>query len=228
MKFTFGIITSGSCDDVLNQVIDSIEFQNIPEYQILVVGNSHVSRDNTFIIPFIENIRPAWITRKKNLITTNARYENIVYTHDYVVFEDDWYQGFLQFGENFNICMNKFVNPDYSRFRDWVIWPHNDNFMDGIVLPNRECLIPYDMTHLSKYQYISGTYWVAKKNIMMDNPLNENLSWGQGEDVEWSKKCRIKYDFSMNPYSTVRSLKFKDPAFNVAGEETIQKLRMVQ
>jgi hypothetical protein len=228
MKFTFGIITAGTSDESLNLVIDSIERQNIPEYQILIVGNSQVSRKNTFIIPFDESIRPGWITRKKNIVTINARYENVVYTHDYVVFEDDWYEGFLKFGDDFKICMNKFVNPDYSRFRDWVIWPHNDNFMDSIVLPNRECLIPYDMTHLSKYQYISGTYWVAKKQFMEDHPLDDNLLHCQGEDVEWSKRVRYKYDFSMNPYSTVKSLKFKDPAFNVAGEETIQKLRMVQ
>jgi len=228
MKFTFGIITAGTSDESLNLVIDSIERQNIPEYQILIVGNSQVSRKNTFIIPFDESIKPGWITRKKNIVTINARYENVVYTHDYVVFEDDWYEGFLKFGDDFKICMNKFVNPDYSRFRDWVIWPHNDNFMDSIVLPNRECLIPYDMTHLSKYQYISGTYWVAKKQVMEDHPLDDNLLHCQGEDVEWSKRVRYRYDFSMNPYSTVKSLKFKDPAFNVAGEETIQKLRMVQ
>lgn len=228
MKFTFGIITAGTSDDSLNLVIDSIERQNIPEYQILIVGNSQVSRKNTFIIPFDESVRPGWITRKKNIVTVNSRYENVVYTHDYVVFEDDWYEGFLKFGEDFKICMNKFVNPDYSRFRDWVIWPHNDNFMDSIVLPSRECLIPYDMTHLSKYQYISGTYWVAKRSIMEEHPLDDNLLHCQGEDVEWSKRVRQRLDFSMNPYSTVKSLKFKDPAFNVAGEETIQKLRMVQ
>lgn len=227
MKFTFGIITDGNSEDNLNKVIDSIESQNIKEYQIIIVGNSYISRDNTFIIPFNETIRPSWITRKKNLITVNSRYENIVYTHDYVVFESDWYKGFLQFGEDFNVCMNKFVNPDNTRFRDWVIWPHNDNFMDDIVLPNRECLIPYDITHLSKYMYISGTYWVAKKSIMMEFPLNENLSWGQGEDVFWSKQVRQKYDFSINQFSTVKSLKFKDPAFNITGQDTADKLREV-
>ena len=227
MKFTFGIITDGNSENNLNKVIDSIESQNIKEYQIIIVGNSYISRDNTFIIPFNETIRPSWITRKKNLITVNSRYENIVYTHDYVVFESDWYKGFLQFGEDFNVCMNKFVNPDNSRFRDWVIWPHNDNFMDGIVLPNRECLIPYDITHLSKYMYISGTYWVAKKSTMMEFPLNENLSWGQGEDVFWSKQVRQKYDFSINQFSTVKSLKFKDPAFNITGQDTADKLREV-
>lgn len=228
MNFTFGIITAGNSDESLNLVIDSIESQNIPEYQIIVVGNSNVSRNNTFVIPFDESVKSAWITRKKNLITLNSPYENIVYSHDYVLFEPGWYEGFLKFGDNFKVCMNKFLNPDGSRFRDWVIWPHNNNFMDSIVLPNRECLIPYEMTHLSKYQYISGTYWVAKKDIMMEFPLNENLCWGQGEDVLWSKQVREKYNFSMNSYSTVKSLKFKDPAFNVAGEETILKLNEVK
>jgi hypothetical protein len=227
MKFTFGIITAGNSDDSLNLVIDSIEQQNIPEYQILIVGNSNVSRTNTFIIPFDESIKQAWITRKKNLITLNARYENIVYSHDYVVFEPEWYSGFLKFGDNFKVCMNKFVNPDYSRFRDWVIWPHNENFMDDIVLPKRHCLIPYDMTHLSKYMYISGTYWVAKKDVMLEFPLNENLVWAQGEDVLWSKQVRGVYEFSMNSHSMVRSLKFKDPAFDIADEETISKLNLV-
>lgn len=228
MNFTFGIITNGKSDDSLNQVIDSIEQQNIPEYQVIVVGNSNVSRTNTFVIPFDESIKSAWITRKKNLITTNSCYENIVYTHDYVLFEPGWYKGYLKFGDEFKICMNKFVNPDGSRFRDWVIWPHNDNFMDQIVLPNRECLIPYNMLHLSKYQYISGTYWVAKKDVMMEFPLDENLCWGQGEDVLWSKQVREKYNFSMNSYSTVKSLKFKDPAFNVVGDETANKLLQVK
>jgi hypothetical protein len=228
MNFTFGIITNGKSDDSLNQVIDSIEQLQIPEYQVLIVGNSLVQRSNTFIIPFDESIKKGWITRKKNLITYNASYDNIVYTHDYVVFESDWYDGFLKFGEDFKICMTKFVNPDYSRFRDWVIWPHNGNHMDEIVLPERECLIPYDMTHLSKYQYISGTYWVAKKDIMMEFPLNENLCWGQGEDVLWSKQIRQKYEFSINPHSTVRSLKYKDPAFNEVGEQTIAKLMQVK
>lgn len=228
MKFTFGIVTNGSSDDNLNLVIDSIEQQNIPEYQILIVGNSKVSRRNTCIIPFDESIKNAWITRKKNIITVASNYENIVYTHDYVIFEPGWYDGFLKFGDNFKVCMNKFVNPDYSRFRDWVIWPHNNNFMDSIVLPTRECLIPYDITHLSKYQYISGTYWISKKSIMMEFPLDENLTWGEGEDVEWSMRVREKYNFSFNPFSIVKSLKFKHPAFNISTDDTNKKLMEVK
>lgn len=228
MRFTFGFITAGDSDDTLNMSIDSIEKFNIPEYEILIVGNSKIVRNKIKIIPFNENIRKAWITKKKNLITHHAQYDNIIYSHDYVVFEPDWYEGFIKFGDNFKICMTKFINPDGSRFRDWVLWHDNRNFMDEIVGKDREGLIPYDMTHLSKYQYISGSYWVAKKDIMKEFPLDESLCWGQGEDVVWSQKVRMKYDFSMNPYSTVKTLKYKHPCFNIATEKTIEKLKTIR
>lgn len=228
MKFTFGIITDGNANTNLNPIVDSIEKQNIPEYEILVVGNNSISRKNTKVISFDESIKPKWITRKNNLITLNSKYDNIVYTHDYIIFEDDWYDGYLKFGENFKICMNKILNSDSSRYIDWVIWPHNKNFMDNIVLPNRECLIPYDMTHLSKYQYISGAYWVAKKDVMMEFPLDENLVWGQGDDVIWSRLVRKKYNFSINRFSSVKSLKLKETPFNITTEETNKKLMKVE
>lgn len=230
MKFTFGIITDGNSDTNLHLIIDSIENQNIPhtDYQVIVVGGKQLNRLNTFVVPFDESIRCRWITRKKNIITTSAWYENIVYLHDYITFEKDWYQKFIKFGNDFDICMNRIINPDGSRFRDWSIWPHNNNEMDNIVLPNRECLIPYDITNLSKYMYISGSYWVAKKQVMLEYPLNENIMWGQGEDVDWSFKVREKYKFSINSHSVVKLLKYKDPAFNIASQETILKLQSIK
>jgi hypothetical protein len=124
--------------------------------------------------------------------------------------------------------MNKVLNVDRSRFHDWIIWPHNQNFMDNIVLPKRHCLIPYNMTHLSKYMYISGSYWVAKAKLMKEMPLNESLGWAEGEDTEWSFRVRKKYNFTMNIHSTVRTLKHKAVAFNLADKFTIQILNDVR
>lgn len=223
MKFTFGVITSGYSDDFLSQTISSIKKLSIPEYEIIVVGNTSIN-DSIVKISFDESIKDKWITRKKNIITYNASYENIVYCHDYIIFDENWYKGFLKYGNDFDLCMNQILNKDNTRFRDWCVWIWNYNFMDQIVEPNKECLIPYDMDHLSKYMYFSGAYWVAKRNVMLEYPLNEKLSWGEGEDVLWSKQIREKYQFSMNKYSTVRLLKQHEVAFNVATEKTILKL----
>ena len=70
MEFTFGIITSGAEDDSINQIIDSIEKQNIPTYEIIIVGNSKVSRNKTRIVQFNDEVIPKWITRKKISLLT--------------------------------------------------------------------------------------------------------------------------------------------------------------
>lgn len=223
MDFTFGIVTGGDNDAMLNAIIDSIEKENIPNYEIIIIGYSIINRKNTRVINFNENIKPMWITAKKNLITREAKYENVVYFHDYIKLNEGWYEGQLKSGNDFKIRMDKIINLNGERFRDWCIWPHNDNKMDNFI--ERECLIPYDITHLSKYMYISGAYWIAKKEVMLEYPLDENLIWGQGEDVLWSKQVRLKYDFNMNPNSSVQIIKpSKDKVFDETSNDKIEIL----
>jgi hypothetical protein len=235
MDFTFGIITDGNNENRINFIIDSIEKENIPNYEIILVGGNNIIRNNVVHIPFDETIKPKWITRKKNLITENAKYENIVYMHDYVYLEDDWYNGYLKFGNDFDVCMNVIKNTDDSRFRDWTLWADLSNMKD-VISPedvkylenNRTFLLPYDMSHLTKYMYISGAYWVVKRNIMIETPLDENLIWGESEDVVWSKIVREKYNFKMNPYSSVKFMKMKSISefyeINDKSKEILNKL----
>jgi len=224
MDFTFGIITAGNNNLMINKIINSIERQNIPNYEIIIVGGENINRKNVYQISFDERIKDMWITKKKNIITNESRYENIVYLHDYVEFCDGWYEGFLKFGNNFKVCMNKIENYDGTRFRDWSLWAYDAE----PILKSRGFLIPYDMTHLSKIMYISGTYWVAKKSVMMDIKLDERLIWGQGEDVEWSYRIRNKYNFSMNEYSSVKLMKLKDKAFDYSSIEDINILKNIK
>src|SRR6185369_1804005 len=92
MDFTFGIITDGNAPERLAQIFKSIEAQQIPNYEIVVVGGRNIVRENVTHIPFEETTPKAWITRKKNLITQHAAFENVVYMHDYFELGDEWYQ----------------------------------------------------------------------------------------------------------------------------------------
>ena len=204
MNFTFGIITVFGNEHYVSGVITSIRKLNIPNYDIVVVGGPEIVGDDIIHIPFDEHEKHMWITRKKNIITKKAKYSNIVYLHDYVSFEQDWYHGYLKFGDDFQISMNIIKNQNGERFRDWCLWDAN------IINNSGPCLIPYNIKELSKHMYISGSYWVAKKHVMEEYPLDENLSWGQSEDVEWSKRVTCKYSFSMNEHSTNVLLKQKD------------------
>jgi hypothetical protein len=212
MNITFGIITSGKNDDMLNTVIDSIVKQNIPHYEIIIVGNTSIITDQfEFIkrIDFDETVRPNWITRKKNIICQNAKYEIIVLIHDYVKFCEDWYSGFVQFGPNFDICVTKIKTIEGSRFRDYTLFPFNLGYpYESRALLSYDCKIT---PKINKLMYISGTYYVIKKQIALDYPLNELLCWGDAEDVELSKRLTDNSILiNCNPYSTVQLLKHKE------------------
>lgn len=211
MQFTFGIITNNGKD--VNRIIESIYAMNIPndKYEIIIVGNCDISHaTNITKIDFDETIKSGWITKKKNLITIHASKENIVFLHDYYTFEQNWYQGFLSFGNDWDICSNPQYNPDSSRFRDWVLHEcHYDNF--GFKGEGR--LIPYD-DESSNYVYINGSYWVAKRVAMIEAPLDEDRCWGDSEDIAWSKYIKWKrFKIRFNPNSVCRLLKFKDTVF---------------
>ena len=192
MKFTFGIITSPGTDGFIQQIVDSICDENIPNYEIIIIGgNIAYETDELKVIPFDETKKRMWITKKKNLITKNAKYDNIVYMHDYITLMPGWYEGFVKYGNDFQVCMTPILNADNSRFRDWTLWFDDPN-------PDRQRLLPYDVTDLSKFMYISGAYWVAKKTLMEEFPLDEELSWGESEDIKWSKQVREKHPFKIN------------------------------
>ena len=223
MEFTFGIITSGNNFDDISKIITSIKNQHIKNYEIIIVGGENAFELEEVIIhyPFDDTLKNGWITKKKNIITSKAKYENIVFMHDYIILHKNWYKGFLKFGNDFEIAMNKIYNKDNKRLRDWCLWTDNGNFVDNIVNPKLRCLLPYNVENLNEFMYISGTYWVAKRKLMEENPLNENLLWGQGEDVEWSKRVRNIYSFKMNKHSKVLSLKQKRNDFRLISKKDL-------
>lgn len=187
MNFTFGIITNGKSDSFIESCVSSIRLQKIEKYEIIIVGKTSFNKSyDTTILEFDENIKPAWITRKKNIICQMAKYDNIVLMHDYFIFDLEWYSGFLKFGDDFDICINQIKTKNEKRFRDFCLFPPD--------MPKKfqeKALLPYyykQSTTVNKLMYISGAFYIVKKNIALKYPLNENLSWGQGEDYELCKR----------------------------------------
>jgi hypothetical protein len=225
LKITFGIITTANTQTYLNDVIGSIRSQNIPDdsYEILIVGNCDLQ--NTIdikVIPFDDTARSGWTTRKKNIVTKESKFENIVYIHDYIAFSEGWYKGFLEFGTDWDICMNRVNDHKGDRLLDWMGLP-DDRVYGNVVFP-------YDYEG-SEGMYINGHYWIAKRYVMEQFPLNEDFLWGEGEDIEWSKRVlggfpplwlknhneilnkevRIKkHKYVFNPHSSVFTLKHKE------------------
>ena len=226
MKFTFGIITSNENQtheyngkNYMFEIIESIKMNNIPSdcYEIIVVGGNNIYKDfnNVKYIEFDDITKPGWITKKKNIITENAKYGNIVYSHDYIKYDKDWYNGFLKFGNDWDICMCVHQAIEGHRFRDWCTWDDPDiNFPGGgypstTKNPGHRLMLPPYEYNKPEYMAISGFWWVAKKVLMLKEPLDEKLVWGDGEDIEWSFQVREKYNYKMNVHSIVNMLKSK-------------------
>jgi hypothetical protein len=178
--WTFGICCGGQ--SYLSKIIESIRNLQIPKYEILLIGSDDVicnfQSEDVRPITFDETQKGAWITRKKNILCEEAMFDNISILHDYISFDVNWYENFLEFDTDWNVCMNRMINTDGSRYRDWITWDNPIQWVD------------YKDETQTGNMYVSGTYWCCKKKFMLDNPLDETKSWGEGEDVEWSLRVR--------------------------------------
>jgi hypothetical protein len=182
MSITFGIITGGGQPSFLNEIIDSIELEEIPEYEVIIVGSCFVQRNKTKVFEFPPDKQLPWITKKKNIIAQIASFETIVFLHDYIKFEKGWYAGFLRFlNENpeWDVSMCKIKQNNGQRAIDWMGLP-NDPIYGNI-------LLPYDYCN-PKGMYVPGNFFIVKRDFIRKHPLDETRLWGDGEDIEWSKR----------------------------------------
>jgi hypothetical protein len=198
MNFSFGILTKYENGNQLQEVFDSIHNLKIPNYEIVVVGGEkRENKDNIKYILFDENQKNGWVTKKKNVISRNSSYDNLVLMHDYFVFDENWYKNFLEFGDDWDLssCAQHLINGK-RHFTDWVTW-------DSPFFPRYTTLNYDDWSH-TMYMYQSGGFLVAKTKLILENPFNENLTWGQADDVEWSLRVRNKCKWVCNGKSIVK------------------------
>lgn len=199
IDWTFGIITVYEDKDRLQQIIESIRALEIPNYEILFVGGGDsegIEGIDIRKIDFDETVKDKWITRKKNIIAEEAKYDNIVLMHDYHIFHPDWYRNFVAFGTDWDICScPQYLITGARNPMDWSLWDK-----PGF---GRAWSLNYNDWSQTQYMYISGGFFIVKRYVLLEEPLNEDLVWNQEEDVEWSYRVRNKYVMKCNGNSPV-------------------------
>jgi len=221
-KISFIITTSGANDQHVQPVIDSIQNLKIPHYEVIVVGGQTTTLTGQHLVhvPFDESIKSApWITRKKNLGVQASKYNTVVIQHDYYTYDPNWYEEYVKFGEDWDICVQQtFSLPEQGSMRC-------NGWRTGMIPGYPEipfCMtIPWDIDCFVPYMAIQGGFWVAKKRVMLEQPLDENLIWGQAEDIEWSSRVvpgwlgqklnQNDYKIVANPNCVTRFTKVKPP-----------------
>ncbi|MDE2026902.1 MAG: hypothetical protein KGJ07_10550, partial [Patescibacteria group bacterium] len=179
-KWTFGIITNGKRKDWMEQIIQSIRVQKIPNYEIIVCGTYFDPKEKDIVyLPFNQRDDKGWITRKKNLIVQHAKYENLCIIHDRILFDKEWYKGMKKWGNTFEhlSCQQLYQG---KRGVDWggpyMIKTWDDKHLSSAL----SALCDYR----DWFAFVSspGQLNISKKSILSKYPWDERLYWNQAED----------------------------------------------
>ena len=205
IQWTFGIVTGFEDYQRLDEILKSIRALSIPEYEIILIGGGNsdfiVFAEDVKVVDFDESQKPRWKTRKKNILVNEAKYNNIVLMHDYHVFDKDWYENFKSFGTDWDICScPQYLITGARNPMDWSLWDKPEH--------GRAWSLNYDDWSQTQYMYISGGFFIVKKHVLQEEPLDESRGWNEEEDVEWSMRVRNKYVMKCNGGSVVRHNKW--------------------
>lgn len=229
-KWSFGMVTNGVRKEFIKKSIQSIRDQKIPHYEIIICGNYPFSIEKDIrYIPFTERDEKGWITRKKNIIAENAKYNNLCIFHDRIIFDGNWFEGMKRYGNNFEILSCPQTLENGQRTGDWVMAgkPYNT---PGYAFTIQQL----EYKDWDRNVYIGGQFIVLKKHIWKKIPLNETLYWRQAEDIEYSNRLTAGgFLTRLNPYALLKTLSWNfgivpTKQFTHDGNETLLwKLRDV-
>ncbi|MGD9819242.1 MAG: hypothetical protein AB7V04_11160 [Desulfomonilaceae bacterium] len=178
--FSFGIITNGQRPEKLFKLIDSIRFQRIGQdrFEILVAGVVDVlkSQEGVSLFPMEQAAAEGRLGAMRNVLAKNARFNKFVSLDDDFLLHPNWALAVEQVKDDFDLATGIIVNPDLSRYCDWVN-----------IIENYTFLRTYDET-FDKCQYVTGGYGIYKDFIFQEHQWNDSLGFYQGEDVSFSRK----------------------------------------
>ena len=196
MNLSFIIVTNGAKPHELNLQLASIHAQNIPKYEIIIVGDWKEGEGYVYI-PARELTEKKLLGALRNLACDHAIYDNLVISDDDMLFSSDWYKVLFQ-TMPFEILTSKVHLPDGGRYWDHVCYQS----------PTRGHSI-LEGSETDSHLYMSGGQsWIMKKSVF------ERVRWGEqfnmaggthsmsnlkdyaegkhNEDTDFAEQCRSK------------------------------------
>lgn len=207
-RWSFGIVTNGKRVETIRTSIESIRALKIPAYEILVCGSygGAIDADMRYL-PFTEQDDKGWITRKKNLICEQARYENICVIHDRIYFDPGWYDGMRAWGAQFEVLGCPLRIPHQGREID-SNW---ETVHEDFKLPDDDYRMFHtngllDLSDWDPYVHIPGAIHILSREAWQAQPWDNALFWGDAEDIALSRAQHAAgLMVRLNPHAVVRS-----------------------
>ena len=190
-KWSFGIVSNGSKNDRVLNIIKQIMSFQIPEFEILICGPKP-SENLDDVVKMIDDSEMYFdvripISKKKNKIIEEASYNNLVIMHDRISFGNDWYQKICDYGNHFDQLCMPILDEDTRtiRINDWIT-------IDGDFTKfekSKGVILNYD--EWSPSIFVDGGFILIKKHIISKTKLNPFLNWGEMEDVNLSQRLYL-------------------------------------
>lgn len=178
--FSFGIITNGRRPEKLAKLLDSIRFQKLSQdyYEILVAGSVSGLNctDGVRAFSMEDAANQGRLGAMRNVLAKAAQFNKFVCLDDDFLLHPQWAEAMNGVKGDFDVATGIILNPDLSRYCDWVN-----------IIENYTFLRTYDQT-FDKCQYVTGGYGIYKDYIFDDHSWNDDLGFYQGEDVSFSRR----------------------------------------
>jgi hypothetical protein len=200
-SWTFGLVSDGRKNEEVISLIESIENFNIPNFEILICGpspslvlskNVKIFDDKDLYLDF-----RAPISRKKNRIIENAKYNNLVILHDRFILPQDWFVKIKAYGNYFDGICPRILDAETKtkRIQDWMSTSLNHLQFKKMFPTNN--MLSYD--EWKPNWNLNGGHMIIKKHLLERVLLNPYLNWGEAEDGDMCRRldadgfCLVSY-----------------------------------
>lgn len=199
-KWSFGVLTTGNKVDRVVELLKSIRSLEKCESEIIVAGpedDAYTPFNVRYLdcSTFRDNL--AEISRKKNAIADFATNPNLAIFHDRYSLSEDFFDGFDQYGYDFDFLSIEQITLNGERFPSIAIHIRYRTY--GLQV------IPKEFNKLCGGIYVNGGVMIFKTHMIQKIRFNDLLRWEQREDVELSDRFimngivpRINYISSVN------------------------------
>jgi GT2 family glycosyltransferase len=197
--WTIGIISGGNNEERLQNIIESIQQNNIPSIEVIIIGPKPRLLIPTWVkhIEFVEDPKePRFgITKKKNIVLKKARHNNILLLHDRYLLSADWYKNVLKSVTAWDILCFKQIcqpTPEY-RLMDWIDYTRSfpkaryntHHFSRPFCIESFNTRI-LDYPYYSLNILVNGGAFAVKKHTAERINMSEYLFWSEIEDDDFS------------------------------------------
>jgi hypothetical protein len=206
-RWSFCIPTGPGDSTGLNVIVKRILELNIPEKEILLCGRpdqEFLYWDHVRIIGEDIPAPPVWITRKKNQLAKEAKYENLCILHDRVFLPLNFLKAIHRFGDYFpfatfqSIWFDNLLNISPGRYSDLGTFKSARSDISTLFSP----LLFTELEELGfRYgnalrndvnNFLTGSLYIVKRHLWLNTPQNEQLFWAEFEDIEQAYRCTQK------------------------------------